>query len=59
MTGKCLGVLYTSWADNPNVDQWAGLSVSAAFAWNPDDPLALELLPWSPAEMNRTRGVLP
>lgn len=59
MTGKCLGVLYTSWADNPNVDQWAGLSVSAAFAWNPDDPLALEMLPWSPAEMNRTRGVLP
>lgn len=58
-TGKCLGMLYTSWADNPREDAWAGLPVTAAFAWNPDDPPALEMLPWSPAEMNRTWGVLP
>ncbi len=58
-TGKCLGMLYTSWTDNPNEDPWAGLSVTAAFAWNPDDPPALEMLPWSPAEYNRSWGVLP
>ncbi len=57
--GKCLGMLYTSWSDNPNVDPWAGLSLAAAFSWNPDDPQALEALPWSPVEMNRTHGLLP
>jgi len=59
MTGKCLGTLYTCWGDNPKADPWAGLSVTAAFSWNPEDPPALEMLPWSPAEMNRTYGVLP
>ena len=59
MTGQCLGTLYTSWGDNPNADPWAGLSVTAAFSWNPDDPPALEMLPWSPAEMNLTYGLLP
>lgn len=58
-TGKCLGVLYTSWGDNPDADPWAGLSLAAAFSWNPDDPRAPEMLPWSPAEMNRTLGILP
>jgi len=58
-TGKCLGMMYTSWTDNPNEDPWAGLPVSAAFAWNPDDPPALEMLPWSPAEHHRAWGVLP
>jgi len=59
MTGKCLGMVYTSWGDYPEQDAFAGLSVTAAFSWNPDDPQALEMLPWSPAEMNRTFGVLP
>jgi len=58
-TGKCLGLLYTSWTDNPNENPWAELPVAAAFAWNPDDPPALEMLPWSPAEHNRAWGVLP
>ncbi len=59
MTGKCLGMIYTSWDDFPEQDAFGGLSVTATFSWNPDDPRALEMLPWSPVEMNRTSGVLP
>ncbi len=45
LTGKCLGVFYTSWGIQ-STDPWAGLPVTAAFGWNADDPLAREMLPW-------------
>ena len=56
MTGKCLGVFYTSWGIKGQ-DRWAGLPVTASFGWNPEDPAAWEMLPWDPAEINEVMGV--
>jgi len=54
---RCLGMIYTSWGD-AGTDPWAGLSVTAAFSWNPSSPEALEEITWDPAELNRCWGVL-
>ena len=45
MTGKCMGVIYTSWGGPPQPIPWQGLPFTAGFAWNPDDPPAMEMLP--------------
>ncbi len=51
-TGKCAGYC-TSWTDNPTRTRGRGYRWLPRFAWNPGDPPALEMLPWSPAEHNR------